>query len=263
VKYIVKFAFIAVAVAACSNDGVTNSSGPGTPLASPTGLTYQLTRAPAGIMLSWLAPADSNVTAFAVYGRDSTATNVSWNEIGITVSTTYHLNAPIDSEYYVTSEDIFGDQSPPSTTVKVNLADSVQTPGDLRGTAYDSAVTVGWDSIAQVGYNASRFQSYNLYSMPVASGPTCDTTALSLEGTTSSTAFVITGLENNIARCYTVTSLSLSGEESPFAAPFVVLTPSASDPVFTASRVPAGATITAEHRRRLKGRVARAATPGE
>jgi hypothetical protein len=246
-----------VALAACSNnDGVTNS-GAGATLASPTGLTYQLTRSPVGVLLSWLAPADSNVSAFAVFGRDSTSSNTAWNEIGITISTTYHLTTPIDSEYYVTSEDIFADQSSPSSTLVINLADSVQTPGDLRGTAFDSAVTVGWDSIAQVGFNASRFQSYNLYSMPVTSGPACDTTALSIEGTTTSTAFVITGLQNGISRCYTVTSVSLSGEESPFASPFVMLTPSASDPAFAAGHVPSVAVITAEHRRLLKGRVAR------
>jgi hypothetical protein len=243
------FGSIVVAVAsACSDKGVTESSGPGTTLASPDSLTYQLTTSPAGVLLSWAAPADSNVASFAVYGRDSSATNATWYEIGLTVSTTYHLSVPIDSEYYVASEDVYGDQSTGTTTLKINPADSVQTPGNVRGTPYDSAVTVGWDSIAQVGYNASRFQYYNLYSMPDSAG-VCNVTALALEGTTVSTAFVITGLPNGVTRCYTVTAISLSGEETPLASPAVALTPSAGDPVFTAGRVVVGTPIVAEHRR--------------
>jgi len=239
---------VAAMAVACSNNDTT-TSGSGVTLQSPDSLTYQLTAVPAGVLLSWMAPADSSlVSAFAVYGRDSSLTNTSWNQIAITVSSSFHLTAPIDTEYYVTSEDVYGDQSAPSATLVINYGDSVQTPGDLRGTPYNGAVTVGWDSIAQVGYNASRFQYYNVYSMPYT-GSACDTTSLSIEGTTVSTAFVITGLTDGVARCYTVTSVSLSGEESPFGSPFVTLTPSSSDPAFTASLVPAGTLIVAEHRR--------------
>jgi hypothetical protein len=239
-----------VTAVACSDTGTTVSGGGSTTLANPDSLTYQLTTAPAGVLLSWTQqPPDSNVSAYAIYGRDSSATNSPWFEIGITVSTSYHLTPPLDSEYYVTSQDVYGNQSTGTPTLKINLADSVQTPGNVRGTPYNAAVTVAWDSIAQAGYNAARFQYYNLYSMPTTGSSSCDTTTLSLEGATISNAFVITGLANDVTRCYTVTSVSLSGEESPLASPFVALTPSAGDPAFAAGRVRPGTPIVAEHRR--------------
>jgi len=258
---------VMVVVAACDNS--KGSTGPNYTLANPDSLTYQLAFGdsrsavdpegiPPGVILSWIPPADSNVAAYIVFGRDSTNTNASWYTRAITTSSTFHDAAPVQLQYYVASQDIYGDQSSGTPPITINFADSVQTPGDVRGTAYNGAVTVGWDSIAQVGVNASRFEYYRVYSEPATatsdSTATCDSTAVSLEGTTVSTAFVITGLPNGVFTCYGVTSVSQSGLESQFS-PFIALEPEASDSTFTADKVVAGTRVVVEQRRRLKGRV--------
>jgi|GEM_PF-1966544 len=260
---------IIVVAAACNNNSGT--TGPSYTLANPDSLTYQLSFGdsrsavdpegiPPGVILSWIPPADSNVSAYIIFGRDSTNTNATWYTRAITTSSTFHDAAPVQLQYYVASQDIYGDQSSGTPPITINFADSVQTPGDIRGTAYNGAVTVGWDSISQVGVNGSRFEYYRVYSEPATatsdSTAACDSTAVALEGTTVSTAFVITGLTNGIPTCYAVTAVSQSGLESQFS-PFLALEPEAADSTFTADRVVAGTRVVTEHRRTLKGRVVR------
>jgi hypothetical protein len=138
----------------------------------------------------------------------------------------------------------------------VNFADSVQTPNNLAGEAFDSAAAITWGTISQTGYNASRFEYYRVYSMPATGSGmtvTCNENALALEGTTVSNAFVVTGLADGTPVCYTVTSVSLSGLESPFATP-VSITPLLTDEPFSVSLAPAGSKIIiAGKERRVRG----------
>jgi hypothetical protein len=251
---------VGLAVAGCNNNN--NSTGPAYTLTPPDSLTYQLqfgdvnAEIPAGIIVAWQVPDSTNIEDFVVYGNLGTVAAPAFSRFGIVTSNSYH-DVLVEPQYFVTSQDQYGDESATSDTLTVNFGDSVQTPNDLAGEAFDGAAGISWGSISQTGYNGTRFEYYRVYSMPASvSGMTvtCNQNALALEGTTVSNGFVITGLTDGTTTCYTVTAVSLSGLESQFASPYVAVTPSASDEPFSASLVKAGSKIIiAGKERRVRG----------
>ena len=250
--------FLAAALlAACNNDN-NNPAGGITPPDAPVDLVYQLNLGEQigggdsiidpGVLLSWQPPSpDSTVQDFVIYGSDSTDSN-GFERRAITTSLTWHdagTPSSLQLQYYVTSQDVNGDESAPSNVVLISASDTVQTPAGLAGTALDSAAELQWQTNSITGPNGSHFDFYRIYSEDVSNGG-CVANSTVLEGQTVSSGFVITGLANGVSRCYFLTAVTKTGHESR-SSNSVTLTPASTDPPFSAARVPANTTIVAHH----------------
>jgi hypothetical protein len=244
---------LAALVAACNNNnnGVLNNVVPPGP---PTGLVYQLNLGEQigtdsviepGVLLSWLPPSpDSSVQDFVVYGTDS-SDNAGFLRRAITTSVSFHDAGTPQAQYYVTSQDVNGVESAPSNVVLIDPTDTVSAPSNLTGTPFDSATELQWPDNSITGANGNHFDFYRVYSDSV-SGNTCIGSSTVLEGQTVSNGFVITGIANGVPRCYFVTAVTRSGHESA-GSPAIIVTPSSSDPPFTAARIPGNFPVIAHH----------------
>ena len=246
---------LAALVAACNNDNsnvLSNYVAPG----APVGLVYQLNAGELiggdsiiepGVLLSWLPPnPDSTVADFAVFGSDSTD-SAGFVQRAVTTSITFHDAGLPQVQYFVESQDVNGVSSAPSNIVFIDPSDTVPAPANLTGAAFDSAAELAWSNNSFTGANGSHFDYYRVYSDSVQTGTTtCVAASTVLEGTTVSSGFVITGLANDVPRCYWVTAVTKSGHESGFASIYEI-TPSASDPPFSAARIAGNYTVIAHH----------------
>jgi hypothetical protein len=247
----VAIAAVAIACSSSNNNVAPQASN----LPVPTSLIYQLSLGEQvgstvdsvifpGVVLSWTpgTGADSNlVNDFVVYGSDDTTNPNGWTRRAITTSLTFHDAGTPMHAYYVTSQDVNGSESQPSARVHIDPADTVQTPTGLSGTALNAAVELLWnDNAVTSGVNSDHFDFYRVYSSDT-SGTGCSN-AYVLEGQSVSNGFVITNLPNDLGRCYWVSSVTRTGHESQFSGA-VVVTPSATQPPYTAAKIPANATI--------------------
>ena len=245
---------LAALVAACNNNnnnGVLNNI---VPPGAPTGLVYQLNQGEQigsdsviepGVLLSWLPPSpDSTVQDFVVYGTDS-SDNAGFLRRAITTSISFHDAGTPQVQYYVTSQDVNGVESAASNIVLIDPADTVPAPANLTGTPLDSAAELEWSNNSFAGANGNQFDFYRVYS-DSASGNTCISSSTVLEGQTVSNGFVITGIANDEPRCYFVTAVTRSGHESGYAS-VIIVTPSSSDPPYSAARIPGNFTVIAHH----------------
>jgi hypothetical protein len=241
----------AVAVAACNdyNTGPVQTVN----LGNPDSLMYVLLpgapAAPEGVMLTWVAATDPNVSFYIVYGR--TNSSASWGQVAETPGTEYFDVSPL-GQYYVASADESGDISSGSDTVTVDTLPPMGAPSGLAGTPLDSGVALTWSDSVRLA-NQSIFNYYRVYSeQPSGSPSSCPTAGagFGLEGTTVSEDFVVTGIANGTAVCYGVTTVSQEGQESTLS-PWIMVTPSSSGGSFDIVAHP-GATVVV-HRAR-KGR---------
>jgi hypothetical protein len=245
---------LAALVAACNNNNnnlLNNYQAPG----APTGLVYQLNLGEQigtdsviepGVLLSWLPPnPDSTVQAFIVYSDSAANDTAHFVERAVTTSVSFHDAGTPEAEYTVTSQDVNGVQSARSNIVHIDPADTVQAPSNLTGTPFDSAAELAWPDNSITGPNGSRFDFYRVYSDSV-SGTTCVASSTVLEGQTVSNGFVITGVANGVPRCYFVTAVTRSGHESA-GSPGVIITPSATDPPYSAARIPGNFMVISHH----------------
>jgi hypothetical protein len=240
-------------LAACSNYG---STGPvqQVNLGNPDSLSYVLLPGapaqPSGVLLTWVAATDPNVSSYVIYGRaDSTA---SWGVVAYTGQTTFFDAFP-QPQYYVASEDNLGDISSGTATLAVDTTPPMGAPGHLTGVALDSGAKLSWSDSVRLA-NASIFSYYRVYSeAATVSGPdtTCASGAPSfaLEGTTVSENFVVTGIANGTPVCYGATSVETLGQESALSA-WIVVTPSSSGGSFDIRAHP-GTTVVV-HRARVR-----------
>jgi hypothetical protein len=246
-------------VAGCNNDDNNPTAGI-VPPDPPVDLVYQLNLGEQvgpgdsviepGVLLSWLPPnPDSTIEAFVVYGdNDPYPDTANFVQRAVTTSITFHdagTPSSLQLQYYVTSEDVNGNQSAPSNIVQINAGDTVTTPSNLVYAAYDSAVALQWSNNSATGYNSSHFDYYRIYS-DVDTDNSCVAGDEVLEGTSVSNAFIITGLANGVARCYWITAVTKTGHETG-GSNIVAATPESTDPAFSASRAPANATIVWHH----------------
>ena len=244
---------LAALVAACNNNN-NNVLNNYVPPAPPVGLVYQLNLGEQvgsdsiiepGVLLSWLPPnPDSTIQDFVVYGSDSTD-SAGFVRRAVTTSISFHDAGQPQVQYYVTSQDVNAVESAPSNIVFIDASDTVEAPTSLTGTPLDSAALLQWSDNSITGPNGSRFDYYRVYS-DSASGSTCIGASEVLEGTTVSNGFVITGVANGVTRCYFVTAVTRSGHESSIS-PVAFLTPSASDPPYSAARISGNYTVIAHH----------------
>jgi hypothetical protein len=226
----------AVAAFAAAGCGSSNYTSPtATTLGNADSLTYTLVPgapgAPAGVLLQWAPTSDPNVVAYVVYARSSTT--ATWSALATTVLDGFEDQEIPSLQYYIASEDAYGDLSTgtPAITVDTTAADGLTAPDTVVATALDSAAQLTWAGVANT--STAAFSYYRVFSEAPAGGTSCAAgyalTNLFLEGTTASDAFVITGLANATGICYAVSAVSTSGEESVLS-PWTFVTPSASDP---------------------------------
>jgi len=244
---------VAALVAACNNNN-NNALSNYVPPGSPTGLVYQLNLGEQvgsdsviepGVLLSWLPPSpDSTVQDFVVYGSDS-SDNAGFFRRAVTTSVSFHDAGQPQVQYYVTSQDVNGVESAPSNVVLIDAGDTLQSPTNITFVALDSAAELGWPDNAITGPNGSHFDFYRVYSDSVSNN-TCVSSSTVLEGQTVSNGFVLTGLANDVPRCYFVTAVTKTGHED-FGSPAVIITPSSSDPPYSAARIPGNYPVVAHH----------------
>lgn len=237
-----------VAAAGCSNGTTTPVSTVN--LGNPDSLAYVLLPGapaqPEGVVLTWVAATDPNVTNYIVYGRaDSSAT---WGVLAYTGQTEYFDTSPL-GQYYIASEDEEGDISSGTSPVNVDTAPPIPAPTGLAGTPLDSGAALTWSDSVQNAH-ASIFGYYRVYSEPATGSPASCPAAGSgfgLEGTTASVDFVVLGIANGTTVCYGVTSVSSLGQESALSS-WIMVTPSSSGGSFDLRAHP-GATVVVHHAR--------------
>ncbi|HZS60132.1 MAG TPA: hypothetical protein VFA43_12735 [Gemmatimonadaceae bacterium] len=246
---------LAALVAAC-NDNNNNPLQNYTPPGPPTGLVYQLNLGEQigadsvidpGVLLSWLPPnPDNTVNAFIVYADTLSPPDTgAFFQIAATTSFSFHDALPA-TQYFVASQDVNGVLSARSNIVFIDPADTVQAPSNITGTPLDSAALLQWSDNSITGPNGSRFDFYRVYSDSVDTGNNCVANTTVLEGQTVSNGFVITGVANDVPRCYFVTAVTRSGHESANS-PGVIITPTSSDPPYSAARISGNYVVIAHH----------------
>jgi hypothetical protein len=211
---------VAIAAAACSNNN-GRVTGPAVTLGNPDSLTFLLLPGapdqPNGVLLSWVPATDPNVTNYVVYARG--ADTGTFGVVGTTISNSFHdAGVPPFHQYYVASEDQFGDISRGTASVTIDTAPPLPPPRTIEAMGIDSGSKLHWSTDARL-VNPALFSHYRVYSeTAVVSGSTasCPTVGpdFAEEGTTVSEDFVVTGLTNGVAWCYGVTTVTLDGHES-------------------------------------------------
>ncbi len=237
---------VVAGVAACSNNN-NNISAPAEALGNPDSLTYLLLPggpdAPNGILLSWAPATDPNVANYVVF---ASASDSQFGVIGSTLSTSFHQAGAPFPQYYVASEDQFGDISSGTPTLHVDTTPPLPPPDSLSAAGFDSASEIHWSSNARL-QNPAIFAYYRVYSEPaVVTGMTgtCATPGpgFAVEGSTVSEEFVVTGLANGTTWCYAVTTVTLDGHESVLSQ-WTTDTPTQSAGPFAVSMAPRATVI--------------------
>lgn len=239
----------------CDN-GVDNLSTAPVTLGNPDSLTYVLLPSqpgvPAGVLLSWKAATDPNVTNYAVYAA---VVGGGWNPVAYTGELSYFAPGTPANQYYVASMDANGDVSSGTSPITVSTAQVLPPPSTVTATAIDSGVNVTWSADARLA-NPSQFSYYRVYSeAAVVSGSdtTCPSGAASfgLEGSTVSEGYVVTGLANGTPWCFGVTTVAKLGQESSLST-WAIGTPSSTGGSFDIRAHPGE--VVAAHRVRVTSR---------
>lgn len=213
----------AIALTACTRygDDITNPANDAG-VEAPYDLRYQLipsgdSRAPDGILLSWIDPGDDRIASFVVYSRGSTSGQ--WSRRAETSSSSFHDVGIPHLQYFVVAEDDFGNESRPSNTITVDERNKLPAPSQMVTISLDRAVQLAWPTNARDAV-PSLFDHYRVYSTPYdLDKDLCDDTNWVLEGSTVSEDFLATGLANGAPRCFTVSAISTDGHESIWTRP--------------------------------------------
>jgi hypothetical protein len=201
-----------LAVAACSETQFV----PGSALPPPSNLTYEVEPsgtpgAPSGVLLAWDNSNDPSLAVWHVYSRG--ATSDAYRLRGSTTSNTFHDNGVPHLQYYVTAEDIDGNETAPSNVVTVDERLALQQPSTLTSTSLNGAIALTWSDNAYLS-DPAGFKIYRVYSASYDLDRDLCGTTWSLEGTTVAPEFVAGVLTNGVPRCFGVSALSVEGFES-------------------------------------------------
>jgi hypothetical protein len=201
---------------ACTDGYGTNGDN----LGVPADLSYQLIPSgdpavPDGIMLRWTEPADDRVSDYVIFSRGSV--NASWERRGATTSSTFHDAGVPHLQYYVASEDGDGNESRGSNVITVDERNRLPAPSSIVSVSLDQAVQLSWPSNGRVA-DPGMFDYYRIYStLYNLDTGICDDLRWSLEGTTVSEDFLVTGLPNGVPRCFAASTVSRDGHESAWS----------------------------------------------
>jgi hypothetical protein len=206
-----------VIAAGCGSGNETTSTG--TALANPDSLTYTVVpsvpgSSEGGVLLQWSPAPDSRVVAYAIYSRPSITGT--WGQIAETILYGFYDEETPSLQYYVASEDEYGDLSTGTAPITIDTLALLAAPASVTASPFDSAAVVTWAAVASTDSTALSY--YNVYAEPSVAD-TCTTGYTSgtavIEGSTNlSTGFVVTGLPNGVTACFAVTAVSTTGQES-------------------------------------------------
>lgn len=197
-------------IAACDNitDPVTDPD-------APANLTYELIPsgdpvAPLGVLLTWDVPRSGRANAFNVYGR---ANGGDWQLRATTTSPTFHDAGIPETQYYVMTRDVNGNEIARSNTLTIDLQARLPAPQGLASISLNGAVQLKWNGNA-VSASPSTFDHYRLYSTSYDGTRGVCTAAWVLEGSTVSDGFLAGNLTNGLTRCFAVSAITHDGHES-------------------------------------------------
>lgn len=202
-------------LAAC--DELTGIIGNGD---APTHLTYQLVPSgdpahPLGVLLSWDAPASGRVNSFNVYGR--TGFGAQWQLRATTTSPSFHDVGTPESQYYVSTRDIDGNELAQSSVLTIDLQSSrLPEPLGLRSISLNGAIQLIWQGNA-VNASPATFDYYRVYSSSYDASRNVCGANWNIEGTTVADAFYAGNLPNGVTRCYAVSAIGRDGKESDWS----------------------------------------------
>ncbi len=201
-------------LAACSETQFVG--GGGAQVSPPSNLTYTVEPSgtpgsPDGVLLTWDFDNDPNLASWNVYSRGSTSE--SYRLRGTTTSNSFHDAGIPHLQYYVTAEDLDGNESSSSNVVTVDERLALQKPATLTSTTLNGAIALTWSDNAYTT-DPAHFRIYRVYSSSYDLDLNLCGTAWSLEGTTVAPEFVSGALTNGVPRCFAVSAVSLEGFES-------------------------------------------------
>lgn len=182
----------------------------------PANLTYQVDPsgtpgAPSGVLLRWDFDNSPDLAVWRVYSRASTGD--SYRLRGSTTSNSFHDEGIPHLQYYVTAEDLNGDESSPSNVVTVDERLALDKPTSLGSTTLNGKIALAWSDNPFTS-NPSRFSEYRVYSASYDLDANLCGQSWSLEGTTVAPEFVVGALTNGVPRCFGVSAISREGFES-------------------------------------------------
>jgi hypothetical protein len=201
------------ALAACNETRVV---GTGALVAPPSNLTYAVEPsgtpgAPDGVLLHWDFDSDPNLAVWNVYSRGSTSE--SYRLRGSTTSNTFHDNGVPHLQYYVTAEDVDGNETAPSNVVTVDERLALAKPSSLTSTTLNAAIALTWSDNPFLS-DPAHFRIYRVYSTSYDLDQDLCGATWFLEGSTVSPEFVVGALTNGVSRCFAVSAVSVEGFES-------------------------------------------------
>ncbi len=201
-------------LAACSDTQFVG--GGGSQLPPPSNLAYTVEPSgtpgsPDGVLLTWDFDNDPDLASWNVYSRGSTSE--SYRLRGTTTSNSFHDAGIPHLQYFVTAEDLGGNESASSNVVTVDERLALQKPATLTSTTLNGAIALTWSDNAYTT-DPAHFRIYRVYSTSYDLDLNICGTAWSLEGTTVAPEFVSGALSNGVPRCFAVSALSLEGFES-------------------------------------------------
>lgn len=180
---------------------------------APANLTYQLIpsgdpNVPLGVLLTWDVPRSGRANAFNVYGRVNGA---DWQLRATTTSPTFHDAGIPESQYYVSTRDVDGNEIARSNTVTIDLQQRLPAPQGITSISLNGAVQLKWSRSAA---NTSTFDHYRVYSTAYDGTRGVCTADWVMEGSTVSDGFLAGNLTNGISRCFAVSAITHDGHES-------------------------------------------------
>ncbi len=209
-----------LAFAACSYD--RSIVAPDALLASPVNLSYQLVPSgepdrPEGLRLTWDPVNDNRLAGYVVYSRASVTD--AWSRRAETSSASFDDRGLPHLQYQVTAQNLSGRESAPSASVTVDERNRLGAAATLTSLSLNRGVQLTWSPNARLAA-PTLFDYYRVYSTSYdLDRGLCDAASWSLEGTTVSEDFLVTGLPNGVPRCFAVSTISRDGHESVWTRP--------------------------------------------
>ena len=182
----------------------------------PTNLSYVVDpagggTAPTGVLLHWDYDNDLDLAVWHLYSRASTGD--SYVLRGSTTSNSFHDEGLPHLQYFVTAEDIDGNETSGSNVVTVDERLALDQPTTLTSTSLNGAIALTWTDNAYQA-DPAGFSIYRVYSASYnLDTGICGTTWM-LEGTTVAPEFISGVLTNGVPRCFAVSAQSIEGFES-------------------------------------------------
>ena len=201
------------ALGGCSN---SYDVGGSVLVSPPTNLNYVVDpagsgAAPTGVLLHWDFDNDLDLAVWHIYSRASTAD--SYVLRGSTTSNSFHDEGVPHLQYFVTAEDIDGNETSGSNVVTVDERLALDQPTTLTSTSLNGAIALTWTDNAYTS-DPAGFSTYRVYSASYnLDTGICGTTWV-LEGTTVAPEFISSVLTNGVPRCFAVSAQSVEGFES-------------------------------------------------